>query len=236
MKSAISFVAGAIVTAGLLSAVALFAQDNPLSLLHPLVIDITQSVPVMADVALDTEDGVITSTLPLTVDVALRVSIAGPLSVTVAGAAAPIVTVATAEPAPATDEPIFQDVRWSIAQVNDIGQNWEYNNSLRFETTGKFLLLDIELENTGKKPVEIDYGDRTDLQVELIDDQERSFAPYDTGYQLDDLCEYAAVNPGLITPCFIPFEVPEDAAGLKLRLTLQSESESKVAELTVNLE
>ncbi len=85
--------AGLAAGAGLLSAVALFAQDNPLSLAHPLIINVSQSVPAMADVALDTGDGVITATLPLTVDVALKIAISGPLSVTVTGATTPTVTV-----------------------------------------------------------------------------------------------------------------------------------------------
>lgn len=94
MKSITSFVAGALVAAGLLSAAALFAQGNPLSLTQPLIINIAQSVPVVADVALDTDDGVITTTLPLTVDVALKIAISGPLSVTVTGETTPTVTAA----------------------------------------------------------------------------------------------------------------------------------------------
>lgn len=93
MKSVASFITGALVTAGLLSAVALFAQDNPLSLGRPFVIDISQAVPVVADVALDTDDGVITATLPLTVDVALKIAISGPLSVTVTGETSPLIAV-----------------------------------------------------------------------------------------------------------------------------------------------
>lgn len=93
MKIITAFVVGFIVAAALLSAVALFAQDNPLSLLRPLVIDINQSVPIMADVALETDEGLITATLPLTIGVALKVSITGPLSVTMSEATTPTVVV-----------------------------------------------------------------------------------------------------------------------------------------------
>lgn len=92
MKSAFSFVAGLAAGVGLLSAVGLFAQDNPLSLMQPLVIDIRQAVPVVADVAFTDGDSVITETLPLTVNVALQVSIAGPLAITVTSETTPTVT------------------------------------------------------------------------------------------------------------------------------------------------
>jgi len=94
MKSIASFVAGLTVASVLFSALALFAQSDSLSLTQPWVINISQSIPVLADVALSTEEGVLTSTLPLTVDVALQVRIAGPLSITLASETTPTVTVA----------------------------------------------------------------------------------------------------------------------------------------------
>jgi hypothetical protein len=71
----LSFLFGVLVTLALLFAVAAFAQEGARSFIAPTVIDIQQSVPVEAQL-----DGV---SVPITANVALRVSLSGPLSMTV---------------------------------------------------------------------------------------------------------------------------------------------------------
>lgn len=107
MKSILSFVVGFVLAVALLSSVALFAKDNPLTaLLHPIVIDIHQQAPVTASVLVPGAEGnMITATVPLTVNVALQVSVAGIFSPTVTGQSEPAVSVSVPAPvAPAADE------------------------------------------------------------------------------------------------------------------------------------
>ena len=77
MKQLTAFVLGVALTLALLYAVAGFAQDDQGQIAQPLVISIQQSVPILADVALPDGKKTITATLPLTVEVDLKVAIRG---------------------------------------------------------------------------------------------------------------------------------------------------------------
>lgn len=52
-----SFATGVILTAGVLLSLVAFAQDSLLGFVRPLVVDIRQAVPVVADVVVPLEDG-----------------------------------------------------------------------------------------------------------------------------------------------------------------------------------
>lgn len=85
MSRLISFAGGFAVCAALfLSTLFVLAQDGALlAKLSPSVIDIAQSVPLTATVGLVVNDEPVTASVPLTIDIALQVSISGIQSVTV---------------------------------------------------------------------------------------------------------------------------------------------------------
>lgn len=96
MKWLFPFIIGFVLAAGLLWSVTLFAQDGTLQLVRPLVVDIHQAVPVVADVVVPLDSGeVITKTLPLTLHVSLQISVADG---TIALQAKPDTTVAKSIP------------------------------------------------------------------------------------------------------------------------------------------
>jgi hypothetical protein len=98
---------------------------------------------------------------------------------------------------------------------------------LKFKTNGKFLMVNLHLENVGSQPIELrnDWG--YDLQAQLVDDAGRRFAPFDVGYLLDNLCESIKLNPGLGFVCQVPYEVPMETLveELNLLITLETEDE-----------
>jgi hypothetical protein len=71
-----------------------------------VVVDIEQEVPVMAEVPMQTDDGVLTTTVPMTLNLALRVSLTGALT--------PVVTVKRTAPEVTIVEP-------GEEQVDDLG-------------------------------------------------------------------------------------------------------------------
>jgi hypothetical protein len=82
-RTLMPFVAGVLVTLALLASFTAIAQPAALDRITPAVIDIRQSVPVEAVI-----NG---AAVPVTVDVALQVSLSGPVTVTASAATAPVV-------------------------------------------------------------------------------------------------------------------------------------------------
>lgn len=98
VRASIWFVFGLVgATALLWTAVAFGQIDSFVGRLRPVVVDIDQEVPVLADVPIQTDDGVVTTTIPMTLNLALRVSLSSALT--------PVITVKETMPEVTVIEP-----------------------------------------------------------------------------------------------------------------------------------
>lgn len=233
-----SLAGATLVAALLLSAVAL-AQDNILALVRPLVVDVRQSVPVVADVIVPLDDGTsITATVPLTLDISLQVAVSGVVSESVQVAETePKIVVSNPTPEPASDaiavaqeeELIYQDFRWTVASALHAGGTYDRDpndSSDPVETTNVFVAVDFVVENVGSSPANARFGSLYEYSIALEDDAGRRFDPYDNYYE--DVCRSLDLNPGLSQPCVILFEVPPNASGFSIVFTTESGDEQAV--------
>ena len=92
-KYILTFVAGFAAAGALLLSLVAFGQTDVIGHIRPTVINIQQSVPVLADI-----DG---ATVPITVDLSLQVALSGPITASVVDTAPPVVQVAETPPRPA---------------------------------------------------------------------------------------------------------------------------------------
>jgi len=80
-KLFIGVITGMIISTTMLVSIVAFAQDDIASFVRPLIVDVQQVVPVLADVVVSLNDGTtVTATVPLTINVALQVSLSGVVS------------------------------------------------------------------------------------------------------------------------------------------------------------
>ena len=93
LKTIPAFIAGFVVAFALLASLTVLGQADLIGRIRPAVIDIQQSVPVLVEI-----DG---ATVPITVDVALQVSLSGPITASVQSAAPPELAVSEPTPRPA---------------------------------------------------------------------------------------------------------------------------------------
>lgn len=213
----ISFAAACGLLVGLGAAV--LGQGAVRSLL-PMVVDVAQVVPVEA-VIVD-EDG-LTSTVPLTMTVNVQVRLDGVqlASAQVMTPAEPVVQVRSVAPAVAPGDPVVSDVLWAVEGVEHPKiLNMGDGDWLQFETRGEWALLRVLLRNVGGNPLNMGSPDyyNQEFKVYLVDGDGRTFAPFDVGYSLDNLCAEVSLNPGIDVPCDIAFEVPKGASDLILRV------------------
>lgn len=189
--------------------------------LLPMLLDVKQIVPIEALVV--NSEGM-TLTVPLTMTVNLQVRLDG-----VQLASAKILTpteplVITQEPTsvqPTTDSTIHS-VQWAIESVDRLGTKMNLRDleHLKFKTRGEFVIIHAVLQNMSDKPVKIgEYGTYKNFRLELVDKEDRTFAPFPVGYMLEELCSSIEINPGIETPCDIPFETASGATGLRLRIS-----------------
>lgn len=201
-----------------LAGIAVAQTEGGAGLVRPLVVSIEQAVPVELTLAVAQGDGaVVTMTAPITVAVGLRIRIDGDQVVAVApveNAASPVVAVEAAPVmAPASGEG-FQsgDFRWSVVGAENAGTTFDLPDDMykALETTGTFIVVEFEVENTGKAPA----GIGSDMQIYLKDDAERRF---DTQvWYFGDACYFVELNPGLSQNCRLVFEAPAAAQGFVL--------------------
>jgi hypothetical protein len=103
---------GMFVATAILVSITVFARDGMAAFVRPLILDVKQVVPVLADVVVPLEDGtMVTATVPLTINVALQVSLSGVVSKSVK------VVEET--------EPSVQIVQLGQEQVDDLGLTYE---------------------------------------------------------------------------------------------------------------
>lgn len=218
-----SFISGVVLTASLFLAFAVFAKDGTLATVRPVVVDIQQTVPVLADVVVPLANGErVTTTVPLTVAVNLQVTVSGPISKTVVAKAKPKVSVAVPTPkAPSEQVPVTQDVellydqmRWTVTAWRDWGHEYKPDpngGGYSFTSANRLIAVYFAVENMSDAPRDTRYGPGEPYDISLKDDKDRTYASIDHPYY--DRCRPLEVNPGLSKPCIIVYEVPSAATG-----------------------
>lgn len=183
------------------------AQEGGMSgMIQPIVIDIDQVVPSEVTMAVDIGDGeFVTVTTPITVNVALRVSIVGP-------------DVVTVEPLPADgagEIAMLGGVAWSVVSSENAGEIYDEDDNFKaIESNGGDLLVVVfSAENMSNDPVDLILGDYQDSigDVRLVDDAGRTFAAVRASFVSQ--CDYATTaQPGIVLECGKVFEVPDGDA------------------------
>jgi hypothetical protein len=135
----LTFVAGFAAAAALLLTLAAVAQTDLRGHMLPAVIDIRQSVPVVAEI-----DG---ASVPVTVDLSLQVSLSGPVTVAVADASPPVVTVS----APGTGAPPLDYEEIARYTDDHIGKTYAFRAKVwDAYRDGKKLL--VQVDSAGPHP------------------------------------------------------------------------------------
>jgi hypothetical protein len=108
------------------------------------------------------------------------------------------------------------DFTWKITK-SSTSKTIGSNPYLTTEASGVYVILDVEVENTGKSAKYL-----TDSYLKLIDDQGREFSP-DTGaaFYLDSnqALMFEQVNPGITKKGKIVFDVPEGLNVVNIRIS-----------------
>lgn len=112
------------------------------------------------------------------------------------------------------EEIIVGDVKWKVLKAWIPTQLTNYSGPVK--TSGKFLVINVVVENLGK-----DLKSVTDLKV--IDDQNREFISYSGSFGLNNLGADALyllsnLNPNVPYTFADVYEIPADAKGLTLRV------------------
>lgn len=180
------------------------AQEGGMNgMIQPIVIDIDQMVPSEVTMVVDIGDGeFVTVTTPITVNVALRVSIVGP-------------DVVTVEPLPDDGVAMLGGVAWSVVSSENAGDIYDEDDNFRaIESNGGDLLVVVfSAENMGADPVDLILGDYQDTigDVRLVDDAGRTFAAVSSSFASQ--CSYATTaQPSIPLKCAKVFEVPDGDA------------------------
>ena len=112
------------------------------------------------------------------------------------------------------EEVIVGDVKWKVLKAWIPTQLTNYSGPVK--TSGKFLVINVVVENLGKELKSV-----TDLKV--VDDQNREFISYSGSFGLNGLGAeplylLSNLNPNVPYTFADVYEIPADAKGLTLRL------------------
>lgn len=225
---------------GVLLATSVRAQGGLLAAFQPFVIDITQRVPAEVSIPLSAPDGtIITTTVPLTIGVQLRVQIDGPQQarVEVQRAGPERVLVATATPVPSGapamgDDAFVGSLRWRVLDAEDRGQTIKAadNYSGPKNTSGKFIWVHFVVENVGTEPLNFDSPELVDgsgYRYEVIDDLYR-YVPENLQCSWTD-----NLNARVPKECAVIYEIAADAMYLNLAATNLSSSDRNREEVLI---
>lgn len=192
---------------------AVLAQTNTLiGFAKPLILDINQIIPITADVVVS--DGV-TATVPLTVEVSLRVSVSGAISNTVVvQKTEPKIAMVVPTPRPLTDGTTVLDTfEYSIIQLVNHGTTYDDPEDTYKEQSADGDLLEVQftVENleTSQKNIRLNGGlwsSDTPFGILVVDNFGREFSRFYGVYGVD--CGEMKLNPGVPTKCSLLFEVP----------------------------
>jgi hypothetical protein len=108
------------------------------------------------------------------------------------------------------------DFTWKITK-SSTAKTIGSNPYLKTEASGIYIILDVEVENTGKSAKYL-----MDSYLKLVDDQGREFSP-DTSaaFYLDSnqVLMFEQVNPGIVKKGKIVFDVPENLNVANVRIS-----------------
>ncbi len=108
------------------------------------------------------------------------------------------------------------DFTWEITK-SSTAKTIGSNPYLKTEASGIYIILDVEVENTGKSAKYL-----MDSYLKLVDDQGREFSP-DTSaaFYLDSnqVLMFEQVNPGIVKKGKIVFDVPENLNVANVRIS-----------------
>ena len=108
------------------------------------------------------------------------------------------------------------DFRWKITKFT-IAQTIGSNPYLTTEANGVYLIIDVEVENTGSSAKYL-----TDSYLKLVDDKNREFSPDSSAaFYLDSnqALLFELVNPGIVKKGKIVFDVPENLDVVNFRIS-----------------
>jgi len=105
-------------------------------------------------------------------------------------------------------------VRWKVLEAQDLGDQLESDNQFidPLTTSGRFILVRLEVENNATES-------RTFTEGDITDDQGRTFGNNSDAIPFiedGELCVLEQINPNITKICTAIYEVPGDASGLKL--------------------
>ncbi len=118
----------------------------------------------------------------------------------------------TATPPPGVgDAVVLEGVTLKVVTAENTGQEFKTaERTAPLTTTGQFILITVEVTNTGKEPIALH-------TPKLIDSAGREFNRHeDQFWYLPDnrRCALETLNPGLSRTCSDLFELPADATGI----------------------
>lgn len=234
LRILLGFILGLVAATALFGTLAAFGQtDKWMSRLHPVIVNIEQEVPLVADVPLETTDGIVTTTVPMTLNLALKISLTSALPPAVTAQAStpkvsveassqvqgPGVSITNTETSIPTNAVELRDLAWRITKQENLGHEFAWNSLYSFTSTGNYIRLNFAIENIGNTPVKLSPYDRNAVEARLIDGRGREFDEMDYNREFEELCRYAQINPGLTANCVMVFDVPTDVKSLLLRLS-----------------
>lgn len=109
---------------------------------------------------------------------------------------------------------IVGDAKWRVIKARTADQLYDYSGAVK--PAGKFLVVNVVVENLGKDM-------KTVTGLKVVDDQNREFISYSKGFGLKNLgAEMLSVldniNPNVPLTFADVYEIPADAKGLKLKV------------------
>ena len=109
---------------------------------------------------------------------------------------------------------IVGKVRWKVLAAEDLGPELKSDNQFTdpLTTSGHFVLVRVEVENRDDNARTFTEGDITDNQGRTFRNNSDAIHFIETG----ERCILESLNPNLPHICTAIYEIPLDAAGLKL--------------------
>lgn len=220
--------------------------QSPVPILGNAQVQISQEIPIVADLLVPTEDGeTITATVPLTMSVNLQVSLSGATVTSVQAVVEPTpasteVTTESPTTTPASNmtsigEPVTTgNFEYTVLGVTDKGQSLKAQNMFAEDTTttGKYIEVLVDVHNIGT-------DSNTFQRVGgLVDSAGRKFDAIDSGPMYVPE-EYSCtlmdkIQPTFTKTCALVFEVASDSSGFSI-IFVDQEFMSEGDEVMVNL-
>jgi len=132
---------------GLFSTVAIAQNGGILGFAKPVILNLNQTIPIVADVVILGNNGQpITATVPLTIELSMQVSISGVISNSVTiKENEPKAVISTPEPVARIFESGSDVVEvggfsWRVIEAENIGENYSSGSIKNYTTRGSFLL------------------------------------------------------------------------------------------------